>query len=74
MSKQNKITAAFFAAFFMGVVLAVVAPTMDAIDAETQAKKEQERIEKENAEAEAAWQEAYGSMTETERLQGVVHE
>lgn len=73
MSKQTKLTAVL-AAIFMAVALAVIAPTIDAIDAETQAKKEQERIEKENAEAEAAWQKAYGNMTTEERLQGVVYE
>lgn len=74
MKQKTKITAAIFAAFFMGVVLAVVMPTVDAMEAERTARAERERIASEAAEAEAAWQEAYGSMTETERLQGVVYE
>ena len=71
---MKKSTLAALAAFFMGVVLAVVMPTVDAMEAERTARAERERIASEAAEAEAAWQEAYGSMTETERLQGVVHE
>ena len=62
--------AALFAAFFMGVVLAVVAPTLDAMEAEKQVQAEQIRAASEVAEAEAAWQETYGSMSNEERLQG----
>ena len=72
MKKSIKLAA--LAAFFAAAALAVVGPTIDAMEADAHAKAEQERIEKENAEAEAAWQEAYGSMTETERLEGVVYE
>ena len=71
---MKKSTLAALAAFFMGVVLAVVMPTIDAMEAETHAKAEQERIASDIAEAEAAWQETYGSMSEEERLQGVVYE
>lgn len=74
MKQKTKITAAIFAAFFMGVVLAVVMPTVDAMEAERTARVEQERIASEVAEAEAAWQRAYGQMTDEERLKGVVHE
>ena len=70
--KKSKLAA--LAAFLIVAVLAVVMPTVDAMEADAHAKAEQERIASEAAEAEAAWQEAYGSMTETERLQGVVHE
>ena len=71
---MKKSTLAALAAFFMGVVLAVVMPTLDAIEAEKQVQEEKIRAASEVAEAEAAWQEAYGSMTEAERLQGVVYE
>ncbi len=71
---MKSIKLAALAAFFAAAALAVIAPTIDAMDAEKQVKAEQERIASEAAEAEAAWQEAYGGMTETERLQGVVHE
>lgn len=71
---KKSIKKAALAAFFMAAALAGVAPTIDAIEAERTAQAEQERIASEAEEAEAAWQEAYGSMTETERLQGVVHE
>ena len=72
MKKSIKLAA--LAAFFMAAVLAVVAPTIDAMEADAHAKAEQERIASEAAEAEEAWQETYGSMTVTERLQGVVYE
>ena len=72
MKKSIKLAA--LAAFFVAAALGVVAPTIDAMEAERTAQAEQERIASEAAEAEAAWQEAYGSMTETERLEGVVHE
>ena len=71
---MKKSTLAALAAFSAAAALAVVAPTIDAMEAERTAQAERERIASEAAEAEAAWQEAYGSMTETERLQGVVHE
>ena len=71
---MKKSTLAALAAFLIVAVLAVVMPTVDAMEADAHAKAEQERIASEAAEAEAAWQEAYGSMTETERLQGVVYE
>lgn len=70
--KKSKLAA--LAAFLIVAVLAVVMPTVDAMEADAHAKAEQERIASEAAEAEAAWQEAYGSMAETERLQGVVYE
>ena len=70
MEKSIKLAA--LAAFFMAAALAVVMPTVDAIEADAHAKAEQERIASEVAEA--AWQEAYGSMTETERMRGVVYE
>ena len=72
MKKSIKLAA--LAAFFMAAALAVVAPTIDAVEQEQKAQAEQIRAASEAAEAEAAWQEAYGSMTETERLEGVVHE
>lgn len=72
MKKSIKLAA--LAAFFVAAALAVVAPTLDAMEAEKQVQEEKIRAASEVAEAEAAWQEAYGSMTETERLQGVVHE
>ena len=68
---MKSIKLAALAAFFAAAALAVVAPTLDAIEEERTAKAEQERIA---SEAEEAWQETYGSMTETERLQGVVYE
>ena len=71
---MKKSTLAALAAFFMGVVLAVVMPTVDAMEAERTARAERERIASEVEEAEAAWQRAYGQMTDEERLQGVVHE
>ena len=71
---MKSIKLAALAAFFAAAALAVIAPTLDAIEEERTARAEQERIASEVAEAEAAWQEAYGSMTETERLQGVVYE
>ena len=71
---MKKSTLAALAAFLIVAVLAVVMPTVDAMEADAHAKAEQERIASEAAEAEAAWQEAYGSMTETERLSGVVYE
>lgn len=74
MKQKTKITAAIFAAFFMGAVLAVVMPTVDAMEAERTARAERERIASEVEEAEAAWQRAYGQMTDEERLKGVVHE
>lgn len=72
MKKSIKLAA--LAAFFMAVALAVVAPTIDAVEQEQKARAEQERIASEAAEAEAAWQEAYGSMTDEERLKAVVYE
>ena len=72
MKKSIKLAA--LAAFFMGAALAVVAPTLDAMEAEKQVQAEQIRAASEAAEAEAAWQEAYGSMTDEERLKAVVHE
>ena len=72
MKKSIKLAA--LAAFFAAAALAVVAPTIDAVEQEQQDKLEQIRAASDIAEAEAAWQEAYGSMTETERLQGVVYE
>lgn len=74
MKQKTKTTAAIFAAFLIVAVLAVVAPTIDAMEAERTAQAERERIASEAAEAEAAWQETYGSMSEEERLQGVVYE
>ena len=71
---MKKSTLAALAAFFMGVVLAVVMPTVDAMEEEKQVKAEQIRAASEAAEAEAAWQEAYGSMSNEERLQGIVYE
>ena len=71
---MKKSTLAALAAFFTAAALAVVAPTIDAVEQEQKAQAEQERIASDIAEAEAAWQEAYGSMTETEKLQGVVYE
>ena len=71
---MKSIKLAALAAFLIVAVLVVIAPTIDAIESERTARAEQERIASEVAEAEAAWQEAYGSMTETERLQGVVYE
>ena len=68
---MKSIKLAALAAFLIVAVLAVVAPTLDALEAERTAKAEQERIA---SEAEAAWQEAYGSMTTEERLKGVVYE
>ena len=72
MKKSIKLAA--LAAFFMGVALAVVAPTIDAVEQEQKTQAEQIRAASEAAEAEAAWQEAYGSMTDEERLKAVVHE
>ena len=72
MKKSIKLAA--LVAFFTAAALAVIAPTIDAIEAERTARAEQERIASDIAEAEAAWREAYGSMTEAERLQGVVYE
>ena len=72
MKKSIKLAA--LAAFFMAAALAVVAPTLDAMEAEKQVQAEQIRAASEAAEAEAAWQEAYGSMTDEERLKAVVHE
>ena len=69
--KHTKLAA--LAAFLIVAVLAVVAPTSDAVEQEQQDKLEQIRAASDIAEAEAAWQEAYGSMTEAERLQGVVY-
>ena len=57
MNKQTKLTAAF-AAIFMAVALAIIAPTSDAVEAEKQLKAEQIRAASDIAEAEAAWQEA----------------
>ena len=71
---MKKSTLAALAAFLIVAVLAVVMPTVDAMEAETHAKAEQERIASEVAEAEAAWQETYGSMTTEERMKGVVYE
>ena len=71
---MKSIKLAALAAFLIVAVLAVVMPTVDAMEADAHAKAEQERIASEAAEAEAAWQETYGSMTETERLEGVVYE
>lgn len=71
---MKKSTLAALAAFLIVAVLAVVMPTVDAMEAEAHAKAEQERIASEAAEAEAAWQEAYGSMTTEERMKGVVYE
>ena len=71
---MKSIKLAALAAFFAAAALAVVAPTIDAIEEEAYAKAEQERIASEVAEAEAAWQETYGQMTEEERMKGVVYE
>ena len=71
---MKKSTLAALAAFLIVAVLAVVMPTVDAMEADAHAKAEQIRAASEAAEAEEAWQEAYGSMTEAERLQGVVYE
>ena len=71
---KESIKLAASAAFFMAAALGVVAPTIDAMEAEKQVQAEQIRAASEAAEAEADWQEAYGSMTETESLQGVVYE
>ena len=72
MKKSIKLAA--LAAFLIVAVLAVVMPTVDAMEADAHAKAEQERIASEAAEAEEAWQETYGQMTDEERLKGVVHE
>ena len=72
MKKSIKLAA--LAAFFAAAALAVIAPTIDAMEAEAHAKAEQERIASDVEEAEAAWQETYGSMSNEERLQGVVYE
>ena len=72
--KKSTLTLAALAAFLIVAVLAVVAPTIDAMEAEKQVQAEQIRAASEVAEAEAAWQEAYGSMTTEERLKGVVYE
>ena len=69
MKKSIKLAA--LAAFFAAAALAIVAPTLDAIEAEAHAKAEQERIA---SEAEEAWQETYGQMTTEERMKGVVYE
>ena len=71
---MKSIKLAALAAFFAAAALAVVAPTLDAFEEERTARAEQERIASEVEEAEAAWQEAYGSMTTEERLKGVVYE
>ena len=71
---MKKSTLAALATFFVAAALAVIAPTIDAVEQEQKAQAEQIRAASEAAEAEAAWQEAYGSMTDEERLQGVVHE
>ena len=71
---MKSIKLAALAAFLIVAVLAVVAPTLDAREADAHAKAEQERIASEAAEAEEAWQETYGSMTEEERMKGVVYE
>ena len=71
---MKKSTLAALAAFLIVAGLAVVMPTVDAMEEEAYAKAEKERIASEVEEAETAWQEAYGSMTETEKLQGVVYE
>ena len=71
---MKSIKLAALAAFFMGIVLAVVMPTIDAMEAEKQVQAEQIRAASEVAEAEAAWQETYGSMTDEERMKGVVYE
>ena len=68
---MKSIKLAALAAFLIVAVLAVVMPTLDAMEADAHAKAEQERIA---SEAEAAWQETYGQMTDEERLQGVVYE
>ena len=68
---MKKSTLAALAAFLIVAVLAVVAPTIDALEADAHAKAEQERIA---SEAEEAWQETYGQMTAEERLKGVVYE
>ena len=72
MKKSIKLAA--LAAFFAAAALVVIAPTIDAMEAEKQVKAEQIRAASEAAEAEAAWQEAYGSMSNEERLQGIVYE
>lgn len=72
MTKSIKLAA--LAAFFVAAALAVVAPTLDAMEAEKQVQAEQIRAASEVAEAEAAWQETYGQMTTEERLKGVVYE
>ena len=71
---MEKSTLAALAAFFAAAALAVVAPTLDALEEERTARAERERIASEVEEAEAAWQEAYGSMSNEERLQGIVYE
>ena len=71
---MKSIKLAALAAFLIVAVLAVVMPTVDAIEAERTARAERERIASEIEEAEAAWQEAYGSMSNEERLQGIVYE
>ena len=68
---MKSIKLAALAAFLIVAVLAVVAPTLDALEAERTAKAEQERIA---SEAEEAWQETYGQMTTEERMKGVVYE
>lgn len=71
---MNEIKLAALAAFFAAATLAVVAPTIDAMEAEKQVQEEKIRAASEAAEAEAAWQRAYGQMTDEERLKGVVYE
>ena len=71
---MKSIKLAALAAFFAAAALAVIGPTIDAVEQEQKAQAEQIRAASEAAEAEAAWQEAYGQMTDEERLQGVVHE
>ena len=72
MKKSIKLAA--LAAFFAAAALAVIGPTIDAMEEEKQVQAEQIRAASEAAEAEAAWQEAYGSMSNEERLQGIVYE
>ena len=71
---MKKSTLAALAAFLIVAGLAVIAPTLDALEAERTARAERERIASEVEEAEAAWQETYGQMTTEERMKGVVYE
>ena len=69
---KKSIKLAVLGAFLIAAVLGAAMPTLDAMEADAHAKSE--AAEAEAAWQEAAWQEPRGSMTETERIQGVVYE